>query len=167
MTGLFVVVGVLGTLLVVTSLLLDDVIDDVIPGLPFLSGPVIGAFLVAFGAFGWFAVAGPGMGVLAAIALAVGGGALLAGFTYRLTAALANSPTDGTPTTESLIGRPGKVVTPVRSGGVGEVLVTLGGAPTKYTATAATDLPTGTAIVVIAVESPTKVRVEPETEFWR
>lgn len=46
---MFVVIGVIGALLLVSTLVFDDVIDDLIPGLDFLSGPVIGAFLAAFG----------------------------------------------------------------------------------------------------------------------
>jgi hypothetical protein len=46
------------------------------------------------------------------------------------------------------------------------VLVTLGGAASKFTATADGEVAVGTTIVVIAVESPTKVRVQTEAEFW-
>lgn len=163
---MFVAVGILGALLLLSSLLFDDVIDGVVPDLDFISGPVIGSFLAAFGLFGWFATSGIGIPTVGAVALAVIGGVVLGAFTYKLTAALVNQPTDGTPTTESLVGQTGRVVTPVRADGLGEVLLALGGASTKYTATADTDLATGSSVVVIAVESPTKVRVQSEAEFW-
>ncbi len=163
---MFVAVGILGALLLLSSLLFDDVIDGVVPDLDFISGPVIGSFLAAFGLFGWFATSGIGMPTVGAVALAAIGGVVLAAFTYKLTAALVNQPTDGTPTTKSLVGQTGRVVTPVRADGLGEVLLALGGASTKYTATADTDLATGSSVVVIAVESPTKVRVQSEAEFW-
>ena len=93
-------------------------------------------------------------------------GVAFGAFTFKLTDTLINQPTDGTPTTASLIGQTGRVVTPVRADGIGEVLVALGGASTKYTATADTDLAAGSSVVVVAVESPTKVRVQSEAEFW-
>jgi membrane protein implicated in regulation of membrane protease activity len=163
---MFIVIGIVGALLLVSSLLLDDLIDGLVPDLDFISGPVIGAFLAAFGLFGWFAGSGIDVPTLIAIAIAVAGGVVFAGFTYRLTEALANQPTDATPTTASLIGQTARVVTPVRADGIGEVLVALGGASTKYTATADTDLATGEPVVVVGVESPTKLRVQSEASFW-
>jgi membrane protein implicated in regulation of membrane protease activity len=163
---MFVVIGMLGALLLVASLVFDDVIDGLVPDLPYVSGAVIGAFLAAFGVIGWFVDDGiDASGVLAGFVGVVGGIAMAAAM-FRLTQALVHLPTDATPTTDSLVGKPGRIVTPVRADGVGEVLVLLGGASTKYTATADADLPTGAAVVVTAVESPTKVRVQSEAEFW-
>lgn len=163
---MFVVIGVIGALLLVSTLVFDDVIDEAIPGLDFLSGPVIGAFLVAFGAFGWFLDDGIESSTVIAAVAGVGGGTLFGGFTYRFTRALMDQPTDATPTTASLVGTSARVVTPIRAEGIGEVLLTLGGASTKYTATATSDIAAGATVVVIAVESPTKVRVQTESEFW-
>jgi membrane protein implicated in regulation of membrane protease activity len=163
---MFVVIGVIGAVLLVSTLVFDDLIDELIPGLDFLSGPALGAFLAAFGLFGWFLDDGVDSATGVAVIAAIGGGVLFGGLTFRLTRALMHQPTDATPTTASLVGRSGKVVTPIRANGLGEVLVTLGGASTKYTATAEADLAAGIAIVVIAVESPTKVRVQTESEFW-
>ena len=163
---MFIVIGIVGAVLLVSSLLFDDLIDGVAPDLDFISGPVIGAFLASFGLFGWFVGSGIDAPSLVAIVVAIGGGVAFGAFTYKLTDALINQPTDGTPTTESLVGATGKVVTPVTANGIGEVLLPLGGASTKYTATADSDLPTGSSVVVIAVESPTKVRVQAEAEFW-
>lgn len=163
---MFVVVGIIGAILLVASLVFDDVIDGLVPDLPYVSGAVIGAFLASFGAIGWFVSEGVGAaGLLAALAGVVGGVAIGAA-AFKFTETLVNLPTDPTPTTESLVGKPGRIVTPIRAGGIGEVLVLLGGASTKYTATADTDLATGTSVVVTAVESPTKLRVQSESEFW-
>jgi hypothetical protein len=166
MVHMFVAVGVVGALLLITTLVLDDFIDDLVPGLDFLSGPVIGAFLAAFGLFGWYVDDGIQSTVGVAVGAAAGGGLVFGFGTYRLTRALIRQPTDGTPTATSLVGTAARVVTPIRSGGIGEVLVTLGGAATKFTATANDDLPVGATAVVIAVESPTKLRVQAEAAFW-
>jgi membrane-bound ClpP family serine protease len=166
MNFMFIVIGVVGAILLLSSLLFDDFIDGLVADLDFISGPVIGAFLAGFGLFGWFFGSGIGVPVFAATVVAIGGGIVIGAATFKFTDALINQPTDATPTTESLIGQSGKVVTPVVANGFGEVLVALGGASTKYTATADSDLPTGSQVVVIAVESPTKVRVQAEIEFW-
>lgn len=164
---MFVVVGILGALLLVGTLVFDDVIDEFVPGLDFITGPVVGAFLAAFGLFGWFLDDGVDSPVFVAVAAATAGGAVFGATTYRATRALMHQPTDATPTTDSLVGTEAKVVTAVSADGIGEVLVRLGGAATKFTATADTDLPVGTGVVVVAVESPTKVRVVRTEEFWR
>jgi membrane protein implicated in regulation of membrane protease activity len=163
---MFIVIGLIGVILLVATLVFDDFIDELIPGADFLSGPVLGAFLAAFGAFGWFLDDGIDAGIVLAATAAIGGGVLFGGLTYKFTRALINQPTDATPTTASLVGSQGKVVTQIPANGTGEVLVRLGGAATKYTATAATELDEGSSVVVIAVESPTKVRVEAEAQFW-
>lgn len=163
---MFVVIGIIGALLLLSSLLFDDVIDDLIPDFDFLSGPVIGAFLAAFGLFGWFVDSGLGAPAVAAVAVAVGGGTVMGTATYKFTNALFNQPTDATPTTASLVGKSGHVVTAVRAHALGEVVLALGGATTKYTVTADDDIPTGAAVVVIGVESPTKLRVEAEAQFF-
>lgn len=163
---MFIVIGIVGAVLLVSSLVFDDLIDGLVPDLPYISGPVVGAFLAAFGLVGWYADRGVGAAMIWALVGAGLGGLLVGTATWKFTATLLNMPTDATPTTGSLVGKSGRVVTPVRAGGIGEVLVVLGGASTKYTATADADLPTGAAVVVTAVESPTKVRVEAEAEFW-
>jgi membrane protein implicated in regulation of membrane protease activity len=164
---MFVVVGVVGTLLLIAFLLFDDFLDGILPDSEWISGPAIGAFLAAFGLFGWVADDGFDAPPLLAGAIGVAGGIGLGWFAYRVSRALMNSPTDATPTTAALVGQQAKVVTPVRAGGTGEVLVRLGGQPVKLSATADEDLARGTESVVVAVESPTRVRVESAVRFWK
>ena len=164
---MFVVVGVVGAVLLLTFLLFDDLLDGILPDAEWISGPVIGAFLAAFGLFGWVADAGFGTGPALAALVGLGGGVGLGWFAYRISKALMHAPTDATPTTASLVGQPARVITPVRAGGIGEVLVRLGGQPVKLSATAATDLARGADTVVVAVESATRVRVEAADEFWQ
>jgi membrane protein implicated in regulation of membrane protease activity len=163
---MFVAVGVVGALLLVVTLLFDDALDGVMPESEWISGPAIGAFLAAFGLFGWMATAGLDAPSGIAALAGVGGGLALGAATVRVGAALLHSPTDPTPRTSDLVGAQGKVVTTVRAGGVGEVLVPLAGQPTKLTATATTELGVGTPVVVVAVESPTKVVVRSIEELF-
>jgi len=163
---MFAVVGVIGAVLLIAFLVLDDGLDAVLPESDWISGPALAAFLAAFGLFGWVADAGFDAPTPVAVAVGIGGGLALGWFAYRLSKVLLHGPTDPTPNTAMLVGHDAKVVTPVRAGGSGEVLVRLGGQPFKLLATADEDLTVGTAAVVIAVESSTKVVVQAAERFW-
>ncbi|MDQ3469245.1 MAG: hypothetical protein M3487_05705 [Actinomycetota bacterium] len=163
---MFAVVGLIGVVLLVAFLVFDDFLDGIVPDADWISGPALGAFLAAFGLFGWVAEEGFDAPAPVAVAAGVGGGVALGWFAYRLSRALLHSPTDPTPNTSTLVGHEARVVTPVRAGGSGEVLVRLGGQPVKLLATAQEDLAAGSAAVVIAVESSTKVVVQAAEQFW-
>lgn len=163
---MFIAVGIVGAALLLMSLLFDDVLDGVLPETEWMSGPVIGAFLAAFGLFGWAIDGNTDAAAWVAVIAGVGGGIVLGAFTWRIGKALWNMPTDATPTTAATVGAEGRVVTAIRSGAVGEIVVSLGGQPVKFNATADADIAMGSAVVVIAVESNTKLRVEPAGQFW-
>ncbi len=159
-------VGIVGAVVLVLSLVFDDVLEGLVPEAGWISGPVLGAFAAAFGLAGWVTEATFDTPFVVSVVVAVAGGLALAAFTARVTLALMRSPTDATPTTVAAIGTEGRVVTPVRAGGLGEVVVHLGGQPVKLTATAQVDLAVNTPVTVVAAESPTKVVVEATETFW-
>jgi len=163
---MFVVVGLVGAVLLVLFLLFDDLLDGLLPDADWISGPALAAFLAAFGLFGWVAEEGFDAPRGVAVAAGVGGGLALGWFAYRLSRALFNSPTDETPNTATLVGQPGRVVTAITAGRSGEVLLRLGGQPIKMFATADDTIAVGTDVVVIAVESDTKVVVQAASRFW-
>lgn len=163
---MFAVVGLIGAVLLVVFLIFDDVLDGILPDADWISGPALAAFLAAFGLFGWVAQEGFDAPGPVAGAAGVAGGLGLGWFAYRLSRALLHSPTDETPRTASLVGREARIVTSIVAGRVGEVIVRLGGQPVKLYATATEALPVGTEVVVIAVESDTKVVVEAAARFW-
>lgn len=164
--AMFVAVGLVGVLLLVVFLVFDDVLEGIIPDADWISGPAIGAFLAAFGLFGWVAVEGFDAPTPVASAAGVVGGIGLGWFAYKAARLLHHGPTDPTPNIAMLVGREARIVTPVRAGGTGEVLVTLSGQPVKLTATSDEDLAVGANTVVIAVESSTKVVVQAVERFW-
>jgi len=166
MALMFGVVGVVGALVLVVSLVFDDALDAALPEAGWISGPVIGACAAVFGLVGWVAQAQFDAPTPIAAAAGIAGGVAIGWSTGRLALALMRTPTDATPTAASLVGAEGRVVTPVRGGGLGEVVVGLGGAPVKLTATAEADLPVGTRVTVVAVHSSTKVLVESTDRFW-
>ncbi len=165
----FLIIGAIGASLLVFSLIFDDVLDGILPDGDFLSLPSLAAAMVAFG-FGSAILegqvglpVGPAMGGGALVAVVAGAGAV------RASRAAMGMATDATPTSNDLIGSAGKVITTIPTGSTGQVLVRLGGQPVKLTALTGPDaptLPTGTDIIVVSVESSTKVTVQAAAEFW-
>jgi len=163
---MFVVVGVVGALLLVLFLIFDDVLEGVLPDADWFSGPVIGAFLAAFGIVGWTATEAFDAPTWGASIIGVAGGAAIGYGAYRLTKALMSGPTDATPSSAALVGREGRVITGATPGRLGEVLVTLGGQPVKLSAVSDDELVRGSTVVVIEAASATKVVVQPADRFW-
>lgn len=162
----FVVVGMVGVALLGLSFLFDDLLDAVLPGDGWLSTPVLGAFLTATGFGAALLAAGTGAGPGPALVGGVAAGLGLGWLALRFSRAMAGMATDATPTSADLVGRQGRVVTPVPAGGTGEVLVRLGGQPVKLAARSDETLPTGSDVVVVAVRSPTRVEVQSAARFW-
>jgi len=160
------VVGIVGAVLLIVFLIFGDALEGVVPDSEWVSGPAIGAFLAAFGLFGW--VAEEGFDATSGVAAVAGlvGGVGLGAFTAKLARALMNQPTDATPTSRSLLGTQGKVVTAISEGYAGEVLLRLGGQPVKLFATADESLTVGTEVVVVDVASDTRVVVQASSRFW-
>lgn len=131
---LFWVIGIVGALLLVISLIFDDVLDGLLPETEIVSLPVIAAAMVAFG-FGTAVLDGQAGFPLG---LAVAGGAVLAALAgagaVRAGQAAMGMATDATPTAKDFVGTSGRVITPIPRGSVGEIVVRMGGQPVKLTA---------------------------------
>ncbi|MGY4911029.1 hypothetical protein [Micromonospora aurantiaca (nom. illeg.)] len=164
-TLIFLIIGGVGVGVLTLALLGSGVLHL---GQPDVDGPV--SLEAAAGFTGAFGFGGaivnellggrtPGM-----IAAAVAGGALAAVPTgwlaARLSRAARNMRTDATPTRDHLAGAIGLVVTPIPSGGYGEVRVRLAGQPVKLNARADGPMPVGTRIFVVEALSETSVHVE-------
>lgn len=165
----FVTLGGVGLALVLVSLLLGELVDGALGLLHvdvdgfdgFLSGPVIGGFLAAFG-FGAALVtgataAGPGLGAVAGLCsgIAVGGAAGV------FTRAVMRMPTDRTPRSSDLIGVFATVVTPIRPAAYGEITLRAGGQFRKLAARADEPVPAGASVYVVEALSATSVVVRP------
>ncbi|RLQ06927.1 hypothetical protein EAD96_07235 [Micromonospora sp. BL1] len=164
-TLIFLIIGGVGVGVLTLALLGSGVLHL---GQPDVDGPV--SLEAAAGFTGAFGFGGaivnellggrtPGM-----IAAAVVGGVLAAVPTgwlaARLSRAARNMRTDATPTRDHLAGAIGLVVTPIPSGGYGEVRVRLAGQPVKLNARADGPMPVGTRIFVVEALSETSVHVE-------
>lgn len=162
----FIVVGVIGLLLLLSSLLVGDLLDSIVDAIDidtggFLSGPAMGAFLATFG-FGAALINyntdwGKGASALGGI----GSGVVVGGIVGLVTRALINTPTDPALRAADLLGARATVVTRIPPDGFGEVTLVRGGQFLKLSARADSGLREGTAVVVTSVLSSTAVVVAP------
>lgn len=160
----FLIIGAVGALFLVISVLLDGLFDSFFEGIEFgdgyLSGPALFGFLTALGFGGALAMsAGLSTGGATVAGIAAGGAmGALAGFVTR---SAMNMRTDATPTTGALEGLEGVVITAIPVDGSGEITVRMGGQPVKLAARCPqAPVASGTAVVVDRALSPTLVVVE-------
>ncbi len=157
----FLWLGVASTAVLLAAIVfdgLDDVLDALDLGAPWLSLPVVAAFVAAFG-FGAGATVGP-LGPAALVVGVVAGAAFGFG-AVRLSHAALHMPTDPTETEADLLASFGRIVTPPAPGRLGEVLLHRPAGPVKVACSADVTIPTGTEVVVVDVRSSTLVAVEP------
>jgi membrane-bound ClpP family serine protease len=171
-TTWFAVIGGIGLLIVVGSLVVGDLLEGafesfgVDAGGGAFSTPVLGSFLAAFG-FGAVLVrtssdAGPGLAALGGAA----GGVAMGAIALWVTRSLMHMATDAPVRTEDVVGKVAVVVSAIPRGGLGEVTLVHLGQRLKYSARAGSAIPYGNEVVVVAVTSPTSLVVEAATDFW-
>jgi hypothetical protein len=159
----YLIIGSIGLLLLGLSAVLHDLLDGVLDSLSldfggFVSTPTIAAFAAALG-FGGAMALYAGAGPVAAAAIGTGAGVGIGAIAGFVTRTLIHSATDPTPRVDDAVGMSGAVVSPIPAGGYGEVRVHYDGQMTKLNAVADVSLPAGAAVVVVAVLSPTAVKV--------
>jgi membrane protein implicated in regulation of membrane protease activity len=161
----FLIIGGLGLAIVVISLVFGDLLDGIVDFANFdvadgwLSTPVLGAFLTAFGFAGALLTRAFTMSVLGASLGGLLAGVLLGGVTLALVRALMNMPTDPTPRTADLVGKLATVVTRIPEDGLGEIALTAAGQRMKLSARSDSPIASGTTVVVVDVTSSTSVVV--------
>lgn len=160
----FVVIGAVGLLLLVTSLVLGDLIDGFVDGFgpDWLSGTALAAFLAALG-FGGALALQLGLGQAGAIGVGLGAGAGAGVLAGLLTRSLGREDDRVTPRSDALVGASATVVSDVPEDGYGTVSLVVAGHPTRLNARSSTAVRTGTQVRVSAVLSSTSVQVEPLT----
>lgn len=160
----FLIIGAVGIALVLATLILGDVLDGVL-GLDALDSDLfsissIAAFVGAFGFGGALSLALVPNTLLAVV---VGGaiGSTAAWGALWLTRRLRAGEDAATFRSDSMIGHPARVITPIPADGYGEIHVTVGGHVRKVSARSARPVAAGTEVWVSAVLSPTAVEVTP------
>ncbi|MGI8574082.1 MAG: NfeD family protein [Egibacteraceae bacterium] len=163
---IFIALGVVGLVIAVSSLLMGDVFDvldglfDAIDlGSGLFTGPIIGGFLAAFG-FAAALTSAP-LGTFGGLLVGMLSGGAVGGLAAWLTRSLMNMRTDPTPRSQDLVGRPGEVLLPLRPGSYGRVAIAAYGQRMQMSATADSEIPAGSRVVVVEVTSPTSVIVTP------
>jgi membrane protein implicated in regulation of membrane protease activity len=154
------VIGGVGILLLLVSLVLGDVVDGFLDGIgpDLLSGLAVAGFLAAFGFVGALTLSAGASGAVAIIAGLVAGVAAAAAAGYA-SQRLMRGGDESTVRSAGLVGLTGTVVEPVPDDGYGMVSVVAAGHITRLNARSDEPLGSGTAVVVTAVLSPTSVRV--------
>lgn len=164
-------IGAIGLVLVIGSLVLGDLFEGLFDSLDsdagggLFSTPVIGSFLAALG-FTAALTMTTGAGALVGLAAGTGAGVLLGAAALRITRALMNMNTDEPVRVGDMVGASAVVVSPIPESGLGEVSLVHHGQRMKLHARASSAMPTGTSVVVVAINSPSSVFVERDHEFW-
>jgi membrane protein implicated in regulation of membrane protease activity len=164
--GIFLALGIAGTVILAVSLFFDGLLEGVLDvggaaldGL--LSLPVIAGFVSMLGFSGALVLGATGLGTGVASGVGVCAGALAAGGTWRLSRSLMRDGSGTAPRGEDLLGATGSVVTPIPADGYGEVLLSPAGQPVKYSARSVAAVERGAEVWVDAALSPTSVSVRP------
>lgn len=154
------VIGGVGILLLVASFVLGDLVDGFLDGIgpDALSGLAVSGFLAAFGFVGALTLNAGASDAVAILAGLVAGVAAGTGAGWA-TSRLMRGGDEATVRSAGLVGLTGTVVEPVPEDGFGMVSVVAAGHITRLNARADAPLPSGTAVVVTGVLSPTSVTV--------
>ena len=156
----FLVIGGIGVVLLLVSLVGGDVLDGVDLGGDLFSGAALAGFLGAFGFAGALAAGATddtGIGIVVGLV----SGVVVGGLVGYATARLRRGGDEATVRSSDLPGQHGTVISAIPEGGLGEVSIVVAGHITKLNARAATALPSGSPVTVSAVLSATSVMVQP------
>lgn len=157
--GIFLVIGVVGALLLLVSLLLDGIFDALEFGDGPLSLTTIAAFTALFG-FAAFAAVGAGVSTPLASLLGACAGLLGGGAAWWLTRLIRGAESNTAVSSDDLIGATGSVVLAIPATGLGEVAVVRNGERISLAAYATEPIARGTAVRIVQTVTSTSVRVE-------
>lgn len=154
------VVGGIGIVLLIVSIVVGDLLDFVGLGSDFFSSAALAGFLGAFGFGGAIALDATDNLTLAvvigvAVGLVVGAGAGWA------SVRLERGGDESNVRTSTLVGSGATVIQAIPADGYGEVTVVVAGHITKLNARAAAPISSGAPVTITAVLSATAVHVEP------
>lgn len=161
----FLVIGILGLLVLLVSLLVGEFgLGDLDADGPF-SLPALAALVggVGFGGLAATALVPDAVPEAVTVLLALAAGLVvavpLAWGAVRLSRALRTMPTQETLTRHHLLGAQGVVVSAVPAPGLGEVRLSVAGQQLKFSARSEVPLPAGTPVYVVDTFSDTAVEV--------
>lgn len=157
----FLIIGTIGVVLLIVSLVLGDVFEGAFQGLgsDLFTGAAAAGFL---GAFGFVAALVEGGTESTAIAIVSGlvAGVAVGAAAGWLTNRLRRGGDEANVRTASLVGRTATVMNPIPDAGYGEISMVASGHITKLNARATAPVPAGATVVITGVLSATAVLVE-------
>lgn len=158
--SIFLIIGIIGALLLVISVVLDGIFEVFDFGDGPLSLTTIAAFTAIFG-FAAFAMVGAGAspsvaGIVGAVA-GVAGGAVA----WWLSRLIRSAESNTAVSSEELLGAEASVVLAIPAGGLGEVALVRHGERVSLAATSMDPIPRGAKVRVTQTLTATSVAVEP------
>lgn len=158
----FLIISVVGLVILAASFFLEGVFDvfDLDFGDGYFSATSLSAFVAAFGLGGVVAISGFDATTGSAIGTGFLTGLLVFAVVGAVTRLLRKEYSEGAPSSRTIVGVQGTVVTPIVGDSYGEVSLSHGGHLTKMGAIADNDIPRGARVRVVAALSPTSVKVE-------
>jgi membrane protein implicated in regulation of membrane protease activity len=170
---IFLVLGGVGLVFLLLSLVVGDWFEGLfgafeldLDGGGLISGPVLGAFVAAFGIGGAAVLATTDASIVVAALGGLANGLVIGYIAFRLTRAFMHMPTDAPVRSADLVGKSGRVVTPIPDAGLGEILVRHAGQPLKLSSRADRPLGAGTTVVITQVLSTSSVVVAAEEDLF-
>lgn len=160
--GVFLIIGIIGALLLLVSLVLDGLFDAFDFGDGPLSLTTIAAFTAIFG-FTSFALVGAGLSSPLAGALGAVAGVLGGAIAWWLTRLIRSAESSTAVSGEELVGAEASVVLAIPAGGLGEVALVRHGERVSLSATSDTAIARGSRVRIANSITATSVRVDPIT----
>lgn len=158
--GIFLVIGLIGVILLIISLVLDGIFEAFDFGDGPLSLTTIAAFTAIFG-FTAFALVGAGLSTPSAGALGALAGVIGGAIAWWLSRLIRSAESSTAVTGEELVGSEAHVVLAIPAGGLGEVALVRHGERVSLSASADVAIARGAAVLITHSITPTSVRVEP------
>ncbi len=151
--GVFLIIGIIGALLLVVSVVLDGVFDL----FDFGDGPLSLTTIAAFTSiFGFASFASVGAGTIGAVSGLAGGAAA-----WWLSRLVRGAESNTAVSSDELLGAEASVVLAIPAGGLGEIALVRHGERVSLSATAEHDIPRGSRVRVAQTLSATSVAVVP------
>ncbi|MFC4222693.1 NfeD family protein [Lysinibacter cavernae] len=159
--GVFLIIGCVGALLLVISLLLGGIFDAFEIGDGPLSLTTLSAFAAIFG-FASFAAIGAGTSPVVGAVIGLASGCVGGGLAWWMTRVFRTAESNSSTSTATIIGQQAFVILPLPGeGGMGEISFMRHGERVTMAARSAQPVLAGAEVRIVAVISDTSVMVEP------
>lgn len=158
--GIFLVIGIVGALLLIVSVLLDGIFEVFDFGDGPLSLTTIAAFTAIFG-FAAFGTVGAGGSTAMAALVGAAAGLVGGGAAWWLSRLIRRAESTTSVSSGDLLGDEASVVLAIPAGGLGEVALIRHGERVSLAASADTALPRGTRVRIVQTLTATSVLVAP------